>query len=62
MNHEISRGFVVPGEIVVAIVAKLPLYGFWPAERLFAELLRILENRGDTLPCSQRSDCHILAV
>jgi hypothetical protein len=52
----------VPGEIVVAFVAKLTLYGFWPADGLFAELLRILENRGDTLPNSQRISGHILAV
>jgi hypothetical protein len=34
----------VPGEIVVALVAKLSVYGFWPRSGRFAELLRILEG------------------
>jgi hypothetical protein len=36
----------VPGQIVVAVVAELTLYGFWHCEGLFAELLRILEKDG----------------
>jgi hypothetical protein len=34
----------VPGEIVVLLVAKLSVYGFWPRRGRFAELLRILES------------------
>src|SRR5262249_35559869 len=47
----------VPGQILIAFVAKLWLYEFWPAERRFAELLRILEKRRDRFPNSQRSGC-----
>jgi hypothetical protein len=38
----------VPDEILIVFVAKLRLYGFWLAEGLFAELLRILEKDGAT--------------
>ena len=38
----------VPGQILIAFVAKLTLYGFWPGEGRFAELLRILEKDGAT--------------
>ena len=34
----------VPGEILVAFVAKLRLYGFWVVKVLFAEFLGILEK------------------
>ena len=34
----------MPGRIVVAFVAELRLQGFWVAETLFPELLRILEK------------------
>jgi hypothetical protein len=36
----------VPNQILIAFVAELTLYGYWGEKRLFAELLRILENRG----------------
>jgi hypothetical protein len=52
--RSVSIKSVVPGEIVVAFIAKLTLYGFWPVERLFAELLSILENRA--------TRCHILSA
>jgi hypothetical protein len=35
----------VPGEILIAVVPKLKLYGFWRGEGQFAEFLRILENQ-----------------
>ena len=35
----------MPGRILVAFGAKLRLYSFWGIERLFAELLKILEKR-----------------
>jgi hypothetical protein len=38
----------VPGQILIAFVAKLRLHGFCPAEGLFPELLRILEKEGAT--------------
>ena len=38
----------MPGQILIAFVAKLRLYGFWRGEGLFAELLRILEKDGAT--------------
>lgn len=41
-------GFGVPGQILIAFVAKLKRYGFWPGEGRFAELLRILEKEGAT--------------
>ena len=39
---------VVPGQILIAFIAKLRLYRFWRGEGLFAELLRILEKDGTT--------------
>lgn len=38
----------VPYQILVAVFPKLSLYGFWPAEGCFAELLRVLEEVGAT--------------
>jgi hypothetical protein len=38
----------VPNQIVVAVFAKLNVYGFGPVEARFAELLSILENEGAT--------------
>jgi hypothetical protein len=38
----------VPGQIPIAFVAKLKVYGFWRGEGLIAELLKILENQGAT--------------
>jgi hypothetical protein len=37
-------GLHVAVQILVAVVAELRLYGIWPAEGRFAELLRILEK------------------
>jgi hypothetical protein len=37
----------VPGRIVVAVVAELMVYGFWGCDGRFAELLRILEEKGE---------------
>jgi len=39
---------IVPGQILIALFAKLRLYGFWRGEGLFAELLRVLEEGGAT--------------
>jgi hypothetical protein len=39
----------VPDEILSAFVAELTLYGFWVAEGLFAELLKILEKDDATV-------------
>ena len=38
----------VPVQILIAVFAKLTLYGLWCGEGRFAELLRILENDGAT--------------
>ena len=38
----------VPGQILIAFVPKLKLYGFWRGEGWFAEFLKILENQGMT--------------
>ena len=38
-------GLTVPDQIVVAVVAKLRLYGFWCGRWLFAKLVKILETR-----------------
>ncbi|MBY0526198.1 MAG: hypothetical protein K2R98_22580 [Gemmataceae bacterium] len=43
-----SEQETVPDQILIAFVAKLRLYCFWPAEAPFTELLRILENEGAT--------------
>jgi hypothetical protein len=43
------RGVTVPGQIVIAFVAKFMVYKFWRGEGLFAELLRILEKGGATI-------------
>ena len=45
----------VPGQILIAFVAKLKLYGFWRFEGLFAELLRILEKSGADGLAAQRA-------
>ena len=45
---ELSWG-AVPGRFVVAVVAELRVYGFWGCEGRFAELLRILEKRGESV-------------
>ena len=37
----------MPGGILIAFVAELNLYGFWRAEGLFPELLKILERMGE---------------
>jgi hypothetical protein len=39
----------VPSQILVAVVAKLTLYGFWGGEGRFAELLRILEKKYESV-------------
>ena len=38
----------VPNQILIAVFAKLTLYGLWCGEGRFAELLKILENDGAT--------------
>jgi hypothetical protein len=38
----------VPNQILVAVFAKINLYGFGPVEARFPELLSILENEGAT--------------
>jgi hypothetical protein len=54
----------VPVHILIAVVSEFRLYGFWRAEGLFAEFLRILENQGVTgLRCSARaSDATLLTL
>jgi len=42
------RSKPVPNRILVAFVAELALYGFWPVDGLFAEFWRILEQHGAT--------------
>ena len=37
----------MPDGIVVVIVAELRVYGFWGREGRFAELLKILEKKGE---------------
>ena len=44
MLISISEPKRVPGRILVALVAKLRVYGFWRREGRFPELLRILEK------------------
>jgi hypothetical protein len=44
----------VPGQIVIAFVAKLTLYKFRGSEGRFAELLRILEKDGWAWPNCER--------
>jgi uncharacterized protein YfaQ (DUF2300 family) len=46
-------GLVVPGQIVVAVVAELRVYRFLGCEERFAELLRILEKKCE---CGGRDD------
>jgi hypothetical protein len=44
----------VPGQIVIACVAELSLYGFWAGEVVIPELLCILEkHRGPKLTACQ---------
>ena len=60
-NHatrEIRRG--VPGRIVVAVVAELTLYGFWPVDGCLPNSLRILEH-GLTSGVSRFLHCSDLA-
>ena len=52
----------MPGQIVIAFVAKLKLYGFWRGEGRFAELLRILEKDGATGWVRQRAVRMVAAV
>ena len=47
-RQDFVRFQLVPGQILIAFVAKLKLYGFWRGEGRFAELLRILEKDGAT--------------
>ena len=39
----------MPGRIVVAVVAEYRVYEFWGCEGRFAELLRILETKGESV-------------
>jgi hypothetical protein len=39
-----ARCEAVPDRILIAYFPKLRVYGFWPGERRFAELLKILEK------------------
>jgi hypothetical protein len=43
------RHSTVPGQVVVAVVAELRVYGFWGCEGRFAELLRILEKKDESV-------------
>ena len=43
-----GHSLTVPGQILIAFVPKLKLYGFWRGEGWFAEFLKILENQGVT--------------
>ena len=45
----------VPDQIVVAIFAKLTLYGFCPPSGRFTEILKILESDGATDPAGSRA-------
>ena len=49
--YDPANQVTVPGQILVAFVAKLRLYGFWRCEGPFAKLSRILEKMGDRLVC-----------
>ena len=53
----------MPGRIVVAVVAGLAVYGFLGCEGRFAELLRILEEKGEpvhgVIGGRQRGCCRI---
>ena len=42
------ESLIVPNQILVAVVAKLKVYGFRGGEGMIAELLRVLENDGAT--------------
>jgi hypothetical protein len=46
----VDHGLLVPGQIVVAVVAELTVHGFWGCEGRFAKLLRILEKKRRRLP------------
>ena len=50
-----GNGLFVPGRIVIAVVAKLTLYGFRGGEGVITEFLRILEKDGAAHWCCQIS-------